>query len=221
MGPRVKEEHMSKRDVQTLREVFHGALVRYLTVRPRGLQLAPGAPLRTSIEAVILGHGGARSLHESRRPVCRSLDGLRPLAEGRSPSCAECADRLRCVPRVRLDLIVDRRPFRMLLAYTSARAFLVYDAELRQRRQRLEDVLTKITVINSGSWGELRFAAGTDVPAAKRQTLAAVRVGSPTRSGARRLKQRGARQSGLRQSAGRGSTSVTVRVEASQNGSGK
>jgi hypothetical protein len=63
------------------------------------------------------------------------------------------------VPQVRLDLIIDRRAFRLLLAHTSARAFLVFEAELRQRSRRAEDVTTKMTVVNRGSWGELRFAA--------------------------------------------------------------
>lgn len=82
------------------------------------------------------------------------------------PSLATRADRARSAPsalaaclQVRLDLVVDRRPFRMLLAYSSARAFLVYEAELRQRGHRIEDVVTKITVVNRGSWGELTFAA--------------------------------------------------------------
>jgi len=43
--------------------------------------------------------------------------------------------------------------------YSSARAFLVYEAELRQRGRQTEGVLTKITVVNRGSWGELRFSA--------------------------------------------------------------
>lgn len=150
---------MSRRDVEPLRELLHRALVRYLTVRPRGFELRCGDPPRPVIEARILGHGGARTLYEERRPKCRSLDGVRPITGDSNRSCAECADRSRCVPQVRLDLIVDRRPFRMLLAYSSARAFLVYEAELRQRGRRIEDVVTKITVVNRGSWGELRFAA--------------------------------------------------------------
>ncbi|HKK53128.1 MAG TPA: hypothetical protein VKA74_16140 [Myxococcota bacterium] len=150
---------MPRRDVQPLRELLHRALVRYLTVRPRGFELVPGDPFRPSVEVVILGHGGARTLYEKRRPKCRSLDGLRPVTGDRDRSCADCPDRPGCVPQVRIDLIVDRRPFRLLLAHTSARAFLVYEAELRQRGQRLEDVTTKITVVNRGSWGELRFAA--------------------------------------------------------------
>ena len=74
-------------------------------------------------------------------------------------SCADCEARARCTPQVRLDLIVERRPFRLLLAYSSARAFLSYEAELRQRRVAIEDVVTKIIVVNRGSWGELRFSA--------------------------------------------------------------
>lgn len=150
---------MSRPDVEPLREVLHRALVRYLTVRPRGFELDHGERLRPVVEARILGHGGARTLYENRRPKCRSLDGLRPLTGDLSRSCADCTDRARCVPQARVDLIVDRRPFRMLLAYSSARSFLVYEAELRQRGRRIEDLVTKITVVNRGSWGELRFSA--------------------------------------------------------------
>ena len=53
--------------------------------------------------------------------------------------------------------MVDGRPFRLLLSYSSARAFLVYDAKLRKRRVLVENVVAKISVVNRGSWGELRF----------------------------------------------------------------
>ena len=58
-----------------------------------------------------------------------------------------------------VDLIVERRAFRLLLAYSSARAFLAYEARLRQRRVEIEQVLTKITVVDRRTWGELRFSA--------------------------------------------------------------
>jgi hypothetical protein len=150
---------MSRPDVEPLRELLHRALVRYLTVRPRGFELDRGGRLQPVVEARILGHGGARTLYENRRPKCRSLDGVRPVTGDVDRSCAECVDRSHCVPQVRVDLIVERRPFRLLLAHTSARAFLVYEAELRRCGRRIEDVLTKITIVNRGSWGELRFAA--------------------------------------------------------------
>jgi hypothetical protein len=150
---------MSRPDVEPLRELLHRALVRYLTVRPRGFELQPGDRLRPVAEARILGYGGARTFYRDRKPQCRSLDGVRPVTGDTDRSCADCEARARCTPQVRLDLIVERRPFRLLLAYSSARAFLVYEAELRQRRVAIEDGVTKITVVNRGSWGELRFSA--------------------------------------------------------------
>ena len=150
---------MPRPDVQPLRELLYRALVRYLTVRPRGFEIDAGKPLRTSVEARILGFGGARTLYVDRRPNCRSLDGVRPMNREPSRTCAECIDRARCVPQIRLDLIVEERPFRMLLAHSSARAFLHYEADLRRRDRHIEDVVTKITVLNRGSWGELLFAA--------------------------------------------------------------
>ena len=150
---------MTRPDVQPLRELLHRALVRYLTVRPRGFELERGERLRPSVQTRILGHGGARTLYERRKPVCRSLDGLRPVTGDTARACADCELRSRCTPQVRLDLVVDRRPFRLLLAYTSARAFLLYEAELRRRDVKIEDVVTTITVVTRGSWGELRFSA--------------------------------------------------------------
>ena len=147
------------RDVSALREVLHGALLRYLTVKPRGFELHRGARLRRSIEARILGFGGARTLYRDRKPVCRSLDGVQPITGDRARRCSGCADRDRCAPQVRVDLIVDCVAYRLLLAYTSARAFLGYEGELRQRGVAIEHVLTKITVVDRGRWGELRFSA--------------------------------------------------------------
>ena len=155
----MKGPDMYRRDVQPLREILHQALVRYLTVRPNGFELEPGQPLRKAIEARILGHGGARTLYKDRKPDCRSLDGVRPVTGDTDRHCADCDLRSRCTPQVRLDLIVaGSRPFRLLLAYSSARAFLVYEAQLRQRRILVENVVAKLSVVNRGSWGELRFS---------------------------------------------------------------
>ncbi len=155
----MKPHDTSRPDVQPLREILHRVLVRYLTVRPYGLELEYGEPLRPVIEARIVGHGGARTLYQDRKPKCRSLDGVRPVIGDTTRLCADCHLRSRCTPQVRLDLIVDGRAFRLLLAYSSARAFLLYEAELRQRRVLVENVVTKIAVINRGSWGELRFSS--------------------------------------------------------------
>lgn len=150
---------MSRPDVDPLREILHRAIVRYLTVRPCGFELKPGERLQPVVLARILGHGGARTFYQNRKPKCRSLDGVRPVSDDTDRSCADCRTRARCTPQVRLDLIVERQPFRLLLAYSSARAFLVYEAKLRQRHVAIEDIVTTISVVNRGSWGELRFNA--------------------------------------------------------------
>ena len=146
-------------DVEILRDILHRALVRYLTVRPGGFELQPGERLRPVVEARILGHGGARTFYQDKKPVCRSLDGLQPVTGDTNRTCRECDARQRCTSQVRVDLIVERWPFRLLLAYSSARAFLVYEAELRQRRVKIESEMTKITVVDRRTWGELRFSA--------------------------------------------------------------
>jgi hypothetical protein len=150
---------MPRPDVDPLREILHRALVRYLTVRPGGFELQPGEQLRTVIEARILGYGGARTLYEQRKPTCRSLDGVRPVMGDTNRTCVACPQRSQCTPQIRLDLIVDHRPFRLLLAHSGAKAFFVYETSVRQRRVAIEDVVTRIAVANRGSWGELRFSS--------------------------------------------------------------
>lgn len=147
---------MTRPDVAPLREILHSALKRYLTVRPRGFELSPGQTLQPNIEVRILSTGAARTWYQARKPQCRSLDAIVPF-DDRNRTCAQCRVRAQCTPQVRLDLFVDGQPFRLLLAHTSARNFLAYEARLRQLGQPIEDRLHRITVTNRGSWGELRF----------------------------------------------------------------
>ena len=118
--------------------------------------LEKGQLPRPDVEARILGFGGARTLYRKRKPVCRSLDGVAAVTDP-DKACAECADLDKCTPQVRLDLIVERGAYRCLLAFTSARNFLEYDARLRRHRVVLAAALHEITVVNRGSWGEMRF----------------------------------------------------------------
>ncbi len=148
---------MDYRDVEPLREILHRALVRYLTVTPTGLLLDKDERPRPTVEARILGFGGARTFYRKRKPVCRSLDGVVAVTDP-DKACAECEDRQRCTPQVRLDLIIERRALRCLLAFTSARNFLEYEARLRRGGVIIEQVLHQISVVNRGAWGELRFS---------------------------------------------------------------
>lgn len=148
---------MPTHDAQPLREILHRMLVRYVTVRPHGLILQDGAKSRVSVEARIVSFGSARTLYKERRPKCRSLDGVRSVTDT-DRTCADCDRRYQCTPQVRLDLVIDVRPYRLLLAHTSARNFLTYDAQLKGRKVVLEDVAHRIEVVDRGTWGELRFS---------------------------------------------------------------
>jgi hypothetical protein len=147
---------MPQADVQPLREILHAACKRYLTVRAHGFELQLGEPLRPTLEARILSLGAARTWYQQRQPRCRSLDGIVPLDDP-DRTCAACRVRAQCTAQLRLDLFVDAQPFRLLLAYTSAKNGLLYEAGLRQRGLSIEDRLHRLMVIHRGSWGEVRF----------------------------------------------------------------
>ncbi|MFQ5693603.1 MAG: hypothetical protein ACE5IM_11235 [Nitrospinota bacterium] len=141
------------KDPEPLKEILYRTTARYVTIRPDGLDL--DERFERSVQARILDHGGARTLYKNRKPDCRSLNGVRSI-KGRD--CGDCPSSPRCTPQVRLDFLVDRRPYRLLLAYTSAKNFLLYAGKLKGEGKDVTEVVTRINVIDRGSWGELRFA---------------------------------------------------------------
>ena len=145
------------------RDILTRTAARYLTVCPHGIELAPGYQPLKQLSVLITEHGAARTLYRDRKPVCRSLDAIRAL---RDPAiqCYECVDRDSCTPQLRVDLIYDCAPYRLLLAYTSARNFLFYHTEIVKARRNLSEIITRIRVINRGTWGELKFKPATPAP---------------------------------------------------------
>lgn len=135
-------------------ELIAQALARYVTVHPEGLSLRPGEVV-DSLAATLLGFHAARTRYESRRPACRSLDGVRAQTEGRT--CAECLFRKRCTPQVCVDLWVDGLPARLLLAFTSLRNFLAFVNARRKKGESVEGGNILIAVRNRGHWGEVYF----------------------------------------------------------------
>lgn len=144
------------RDPSPLRAILHAAIAKYLTVTPRGLVL-DGADAPVPVLVVrILAHGGARTLYRNRRPACRALDGIRSVTAP-DKTCATCVDLGDCTPQVRVDLVVDRRPYRLLLAFTSARIFLEYVATLEARGTDPRAGRHRVSVTSRGGWGEVRW----------------------------------------------------------------
>lgn len=158
MGHGMRERPRQRRsDIEPLRAILHRAMVRYLSASPRGFLLERRAAPRPALDARILSFGGARTLYRDRRPDCRSLDGVHS-ASHTGRRCGPCDKRNACTPQVRLDLLVDAQAFRLLLAHTSARNFLAYEADLRVKKIPLDEPLHRLEVVNRGSWGEVRFS---------------------------------------------------------------
>jgi hypothetical protein len=148
---------MNQQQTQILRDILHRMAARYMTIRPLGIDPGEARKLLPSLECRILNYGAARTLYRQRRPICRSLDAVKAIREP-NKHCQQCLERNHCTPQVRLDLFFENRPYRLLLAYTSAKNFLLYTGELTARKLEIQKVSTNIRVLNRGSWGELRFS---------------------------------------------------------------
>jgi len=135
-------------------DLFADAFARYLAVRPGGLQM-PQGPLVSSLRVQLLLCRPARTLYENHRPRCRSLDGIQAITESRA--CAACLLRKTCTPQIYIELLHDHVPYRLLLAYSSARNFMLFVSRLRQNGQPVENAEVLLSVRDRGRWGELRF----------------------------------------------------------------
>jgi hypothetical protein len=148
---------MSNNNLDPLAQIRRSANLHYLTVKPEGFVLEANGPIVLTLRAEILGHGGARTLYRARRPHCRSLNGVHAIQDAEM-LCGDCFQRQHCTPQVRIDLLIARKSFVLLLSHTSARRFLNYVDELRSKGLEPEAVTVNLRVINRGKWGEVDFA---------------------------------------------------------------
>ena len=147
---------MNPQQAEILRDIVQRMMARYITVRPLGIDLGNNRKLIPALNCRILDYGAARTLYRNRRPVCRSLDAVKAIKDA-NKLCQQCVDRDNCTGQVRLDLLFENCPYRLLLAYTSAKNFLLYSGKLAEKKIEIQTTDTKIVVVNRGSWGELRF----------------------------------------------------------------
>ncbi len=157
MGIGMKGENtMNQQQTQILRDIIHRMMVRYMTVRPLGIDLGNSRKLIPALNCRILKYGAARTLYQKRRSICRSLDAVKAIGDSKK-HCQQCIDRKHCTGQVRLDLLFENCPYRLLIAYTSAKNFLPYTGKLAEQKLEIQTIDSKIIVVNRGSWGELRF----------------------------------------------------------------
>jgi hypothetical protein len=147
---------MNPQQAEILRDIVRRMMARYMTIRPLGIDLGNKRKLIPALNCRVLNYGAARTLYRQRRPVCRSLDAVKAIGDAKK-LCQQCSDRDHCTGQVRLDLLFENCPYRLLLAYTSAKNFLLYTGKLAELKLEIQSIDTKIVVVNRGSWGELRF----------------------------------------------------------------
>lgn len=147
---------MNPQQAEILRDIVQRMMARYITVTPMGIDLGNNRKLIPALNCRILDYGAARTLYRYRRPVCRSLDAVKAIKDA-NKLCQQCVDRDNCTGQVRLDLLFENCPYRLLLAHTSAKNFLLYTGNLAEKKIEIQTTDTKIVVVNRGSWGELRF----------------------------------------------------------------
>ena len=151
-------------DFFTMRELAARAFARYLRVLPSGFQLssdlsachAQAGNIVPALRANVIASRPARTLYKNRKPVCRSLDGIHALTTNKN--CAICASRKICTPQICLEILHQGVPWRLILAYTSARNFLLFDSLLKKKGLALEDLTIRIAVRDRGRWGEVYFS---------------------------------------------------------------
>ena len=143
-------------DPRPLRDLLHRALARYLTVTPRGFVLEACVVPVPRLVVRILGYGGARTLYQQRKPACRSLDGVVAVTDS-TKRCDRCPQVDSCTPQVRVDLVVEGRPHRLLLAFTSANNFLGYVSRLEVQQVAVDAVRHELLVVHRRGWGEVQF----------------------------------------------------------------
>jgi len=147
---------MANHSIDPLGEIRRKPSLRYLTVKPEGFVLEADGAIVLNLQAEILGHGGARTLYRGRRPHCRSLNGVNNI-KGDQP-CGDCYLLKHCTPQVRIDLLIERKTYLLLLSHTSARQFLQFVDALKAKGTEPEEVAATMRVINRGMWGEVAFA---------------------------------------------------------------
>ena len=143
---------MNPQQAEILRDIVQRMMARYITVTPMGIDLGNNRKLIPALNCRILDYGAARTLYRNRRPVCRSLDAVKAIKDA-NKLCQQCVDRDNCTGQVRLDLLFENCPYRLLLAYTSAKNFLLYTGKLAEKKIEIQTTDTKIVVVNRGSLG--------------------------------------------------------------------
>jgi hypothetical protein len=139
-----------------LREIIAASTARYAQIAPGGIILPSAATPYNPLAVTIVSYKPARTRYVNKQPVCRSLDGLQSLQD--KCRCVSCEYHRTCTPQIALEFLYRAIPFRIMLAYTSAKNFLAFMRTIHAPNQRIEGRVVHIEVLDRGKWGEARFS---------------------------------------------------------------
>ena len=146
----------SIRNLAPLREIIASACSRYALIIPKGIVLPSSTTPYNPLPATIVTYKPARTRYVNKKPLCRSLNGIQSLND--NSSCVCCDYRRTCTPQIALEIQYRNVPFRIMLAYTSAKNFLAFLRTLHVNKNHFENAFIEIAVIDRGHWGEAMFS---------------------------------------------------------------
>jgi hypothetical protein len=153
----------SYENLAPLREIIASVCSRYALLTPKGIVLPSSTTPYNPLPATVVTYKPARTRYVNKKPVCRSLNGIQSLND--SAPCVSCDYRRTCTPQIALEIQYRIIPYRIMLAYTSAKNFFVFLRTLYSSHNHIENALVEISVIDRGNWGEAIFTqakAGKD-----------------------------------------------------------
>ena len=137
-------------DIEALYQRF---LPQFIKVLPEGFSI--GGEVKPRLDVTIQDEQVVRKLWKHGKVLCHSIDGRTALTE--SKVCEACSDQRRCTVQVVLYVEVDKTCYRIALNYSSAQNYFAYRRSALDHGGKLAKVLSALSVVPHGSWGEVAF----------------------------------------------------------------
>lgn len=140
-----------KRDKAMLRLAFQKPLYLMTKVTPEGFEIDDHH--YAEITGRLMKATLVRKLFEDGVLSCSSPDGIHS-ADG--TVCDEC-QHPNCQPRLRVQLVARNLIYVLDLSHSSARNLFAIEDQAESENETLPECLLKLSVVNRGFWGEVRF----------------------------------------------------------------
>lgn len=136
------------------RRSFSQLPVLWVQVTPKGFVIRQTEAAVATLEGHVVRQRFERKLFLDGMLACGSLDG--EMAYDGKTRCQDCRHPL-CQPRIRLRLADRHAHYLVDLAISSARNFFALEDGIQEQGLHLESQRLRLTVIDRGYFGEIRF----------------------------------------------------------------